>query len=104
MMRMTIDFHDNELKQNAYLTDKFAEIIRAMGAHTLDKMYRKGPYDATDLPFRKRCPHFLILRAASYSSASTRKSLTERKFVVGAASKMSKLQMIESRLSNECLP
>src|SRR5580700_2164581 len=39
MMRMTIDFHDNELKQNAYLTDKFAEIIRAMGAHTLDKQY-----------------------------------------------------------------
>ncbi|MFY9959026.1 GMC family oxidoreductase, partial [Bradyrhizobium sp.] len=48
MMRMTIDFHDNELKQNAYLTDKFADIIRAMGAHTLDKAYRKGPYDATD--------------------------------------------------------
>ena len=31
LMRMTIDFHDNELKQNAYLTDKFAEIIKAMG-------------------------------------------------------------------------
>ena len=31
-MRMTIDFHDNEIKQNAYLTDKFAEIIKAMGA------------------------------------------------------------------------
>jgi gluconate 2-dehydrogenase alpha chain len=48
LMRMTIDFHDNEIKQNAFLTDKFAEIIRAMGAHTLDKHYRKGPYDSTD--------------------------------------------------------
>src|SRR5258706_4120150 len=48
LMRMTIDFHDNEIKQNAFLTDKFAEIIHAMGAHTVDKQYRKGPYDATD--------------------------------------------------------
>jgi gluconate 2-dehydrogenase alpha chain len=48
LMRMTIDFHDNEIKQNAFLTDKFAEIIQAMGAHTVDKQYRKGPYDATD--------------------------------------------------------
>jgi gluconate 2-dehydrogenase alpha chain len=48
LMRMTIDFHDNELKQNAFLTDKFAEIIRAMGAHTIEKQYRKGPYDSTD--------------------------------------------------------
>ena len=48
LMRMTIDFHDNELKQNAFLTDKFAEIIQAMGAHTVEKQYRKGPYDATE--------------------------------------------------------
>jgi gluconate 2-dehydrogenase alpha chain len=32
LMRMTIDFHENELKQNAFLTDKFAAIIKAMGA------------------------------------------------------------------------
>src|ERR1700676_784533 len=48
LMRMTIDFPHNEIKQNAFLTDKFAEIIRAMGAHTLDKQYRKGPYNATE--------------------------------------------------------
>jgi gluconate 2-dehydrogenase alpha chain len=47
LMRMTIDFHDNEIKQNAFLTDKFADIIKAMGAHTVDKQYRKGPYDIT---------------------------------------------------------
>ena len=34
LMRMTIDFHDNELKAAAYLTDKYAEIVKAMGAHT----------------------------------------------------------------------
>ena len=32
LMRMTIDFHDNELKAAAYLTDKYAEIVKAMGA------------------------------------------------------------------------
>jgi len=48
LVRLTVDFHDNELKQNVFLTDKFAEIIRAMGAHTVDKQYRKGPYDSTD--------------------------------------------------------
>jgi gluconate 2-dehydrogenase alpha chain len=47
LMRMTIDFHDNEIKQNAFLTDKFAEIVTAMGAKQVDKQYRKGPYDIT---------------------------------------------------------
>jgi gluconate 2-dehydrogenase alpha chain len=35
------------VKQNAYLTDKFAEIIKAMGAKEVAKQYRKAPYDAT---------------------------------------------------------
>jgi len=47
LLRMTIDFHENELKQNAFLTDKFAEIIAAMGAKQVVKEYRKGPYDIT---------------------------------------------------------
>ncbi len=47
LMRMTIDFHDNEIKQNAYLTDKFAEIIKAMGAKEVEKQVRKAPYDVT---------------------------------------------------------
>ena len=47
LMRMTIDFHDNEIKQNAFLTDRFAEIIKAMGANQVAKVYRKAPYDAT---------------------------------------------------------
>ena len=48
LMRMTIDFHDNEIKQNAFLTDRFAEIIKAMGAREVSKEYRKAPYDITD--------------------------------------------------------
>jgi gluconate 2-dehydrogenase alpha chain len=46
-MRMTIDFHDNELKAAAFMTDKYAEIVKAMGAHTIEKHPRKGPYDVT---------------------------------------------------------
>jgi len=46
-MRMTIDFHDNELKQNRFITDKYAEIIKAMGAKQVVKDYRTGPYDIT---------------------------------------------------------
>jgi gluconate 2-dehydrogenase alpha chain len=44
---MTIDLKENEIKQNKFLTDKFAEIIKAMGADKLDVQYRKGPYDIT---------------------------------------------------------
>lgn len=35
------------LGSNAYLTDKFAEIIKAMGAREIEKQYRKPPYDVT---------------------------------------------------------
>jgi gluconate 2-dehydrogenase alpha chain len=47
LMRITMDFKDNEIKQNKFLTDKFAEIIKAMGAEKLDIHYRKAPYDIT---------------------------------------------------------
>jgi len=47
LLRITMDFHDNELKQNLFLTDKFAEIFRAMGAQQVVKEYRKAPYDIT---------------------------------------------------------
>ncbi len=47
LVRLTIDFHANELRQNAFLTDRFAEIFRAMGARQVVKEYRKGPYDIT---------------------------------------------------------
>ncbi len=47
LARITMDFHDNEIKQNAFLTDKFAEIFKAMGAKQVVKEYRKAPYDIT---------------------------------------------------------
>ncbi len=47
LVRITMDFHDNELKQNRFLTDKFAEIFRAMGAQQIQKKYREAPYDIT---------------------------------------------------------
>ncbi len=47
LLRLTMDFHPNELKMSAYLTDRYAEIIQRMGAHTVVKHPRKGPYDIT---------------------------------------------------------
>ncbi|MBX9711629.1 MAG: GMC family oxidoreductase [Xanthobacteraceae bacterium] len=47
LMRMTFDFHDNELKMSAYLTDKLAEIGRAMNPSEISPSYRKGPYTVT---------------------------------------------------------
>ncbi len=48
LMRITIDFHDNELKMSSFLTDKYAEILQAMGAKQIVKKPRKGPYDVTE--------------------------------------------------------
>jgi gluconate 2-dehydrogenase alpha chain len=45
LMRITMDFHENELKQNRFLTDKFAEIFRTMGARQQNIKYRTAPYD-----------------------------------------------------------
>jgi gluconate 2-dehydrogenase alpha chain len=47
LMRMTIDFHDNELKMSAFLTDKYAEILQKAGAKQVVKQPRIGPYDVT---------------------------------------------------------
>src|SRR6202161_2600861 len=47
LARMTIDFHENELKMSGYLTDKYAEILQKMGASEVVKQTRKGPYDVT---------------------------------------------------------
>ncbi len=47
LVRMTMDFHENELRMSAYLTDRYAEIIERMGAKQVVKHPRKGPYDVT---------------------------------------------------------
>ena len=48
LVRMTMDFPENEIKMSAFLTDRYAEIIKAMGAHTIEKRPRKAPYDVTE--------------------------------------------------------
>jgi len=47
LLRITMDFHENELKMSAWLTDKFGEIVERMGAKQVVKQPRKGPYDVT---------------------------------------------------------
>jgi gluconate 2-dehydrogenase alpha chain len=48
LLRLTLDFHDNEIKMSAWLTDKYAEIVQHMGARQVVKKPRKGPYDVTE--------------------------------------------------------
>ncbi|HEX5461089.1 MAG TPA: GMC family oxidoreductase [Steroidobacteraceae bacterium] len=55
LVRITMDFHENELKQNRFLTDRFAEIFQAMGARQMDKQYRRAPYDITDYQTTHLC-------------------------------------------------
>jgi gluconate 2-dehydrogenase alpha chain len=45
LMRITFDFHENELKMSQFLTDRLAEVVQKMGPQTLDKFPRTGPYD-----------------------------------------------------------
>jgi gluconate 2-dehydrogenase alpha chain len=47
LIRLTMDFPENELKMSAFLTDRYAEIIERMGAKQVVKQPRKGPYDIT---------------------------------------------------------
>ncbi len=47
MPRITIDFHANELKMSEFLTGKYVEIFRAMGAKQVVPQVRKAPYDIT---------------------------------------------------------
>ena len=67
LMRMTIDFHDNEIKQNAYLTDKFAEIIKAMGA----KEVVKEPRPDTAATSASTSPSSASPQATTRSRSST---------------------------------
>ena len=55
LVRITMDFHENELKMNAYLTDKFAQIIKQMGAREIAAKPRKGPYDITQYQTTHLC-------------------------------------------------
>jgi gluconate 2-dehydrogenase alpha chain len=47
LLRITFDFHENELKMSRYLTDRLGEIVRKMGPRELEKHPRTGPYSVT---------------------------------------------------------
>jgi gluconate 2-dehydrogenase alpha chain len=47
LLRITMDFHENELKMDAYLNERYSEIIARMGPKQVVKVPRKGPYDIT---------------------------------------------------------
>jgi gluconate 2-dehydrogenase alpha chain len=44
---MTFDFHDNELKMSAFLTERLADIAKAMDPVEMTPSPRKAPYDST---------------------------------------------------------
>lgn len=44
LLRMTFDWHENELKMSAYVTEKLAGIGKAMGAERVAAFPRKAPY------------------------------------------------------------
>lgn len=55
LLRITMDLHDNELKMSAYLTDRYAEVIHAMGAQLVVKKPRTGPYDVSEYQTTHLC-------------------------------------------------
>ena len=55
LLRLTIDFHDNELKMSEFLTEKWSAILQQMGAKQIVKQPRKGPYDVTQYQTSHLC-------------------------------------------------
>src|SRR5437660_8342316 len=43
-MRLTFDFHENELKMSQFITDQLAEIVQRMGPRQIVKHPRTGSY------------------------------------------------------------
>ena len=57
LLRMTFDFHDNELKMSAFLTDRLAEIAQSNGSRRDDGKPAQGPlrqHDLSDHPQYRR--------------------------------------------------
>ncbi len=55
LLRATLDLHPNEIRMSAFLTDKYAEIIQAMGAKQVVKKPRRGHYDITQYQTSHLC-------------------------------------------------
>ncbi|MBV8914187.1 MAG: GMC family oxidoreductase [Acetobacteraceae bacterium] len=45
LMRLTMDFHENELKMSAYITDRLAEIVQRTNPRQTSKKPRTGAFD-----------------------------------------------------------
>jgi gluconate 2-dehydrogenase alpha chain len=45
LMRLTFDFHENELKMSQFLTDRLGEIVQKMGPRQMVKLPRTGHFD-----------------------------------------------------------
>jgi gluconate 2-dehydrogenase alpha chain len=55
LLRLTFDFHENELKMSRYLTDRLYDITVKMGRGTFEKHPRTGPYDVTKYQTTHTC-------------------------------------------------
>ncbi len=55
LMRITFDFHENELRMSQYLTERLAGVVEAMGPRQMDKNPRTGPYTVTDYQTTHTC-------------------------------------------------
>jgi len=88
LMRITMDLHENELKMSAYLTDRYAEILKAMGAQQVYKEPRKGPYNIASYQTSHLCGG-AIMGSDPRSSAVNRYQQSwdvPNLFVIGASS------------------
>lgn len=55
LLRINFDFHPNELKMSAFLTDRLGEIVAKMGPREMEKKLRKGPYTVVDYQTTHTC-------------------------------------------------
>jgi len=55
LMRITFDFHQNELKMSQFLTDRVAEVTQKMGPRQIVKKPRTGHYDDTKYQTTHTC-------------------------------------------------
>ncbi len=55
LLRMTFDFHDNEHKMSAYLTDRLGDVMQKMGPRQMVKRPRVGTYTSTQYQTTHTC-------------------------------------------------
>jgi gluconate 2-dehydrogenase alpha chain len=70
LIRMTMDFPENELKMSAFLTDRYAEILQQMGAKQVVKKPRQGPYDITQYQTSHLCGGAIMGETAKTSAVN----------------------------------